>query len=64
MEPISTALAGIALVKGATDAIKAAIGTANDISEIAGYNDNLFEGQAQVNRERNKKIIMGSIYHQ
>lgn len=55
MEPISTALAGIALVKGATDAIKSAIGTCNDISEIAGYIDNLFEGQSQVNKERNKK---------
>jgi len=61
MEPISTALAGIALVKGATDAIKAAIGTANDISEIAGYIDNLFEGQAQVNRERNKKSGVGAM---
>jgi hypothetical protein len=55
MEPISTALAGIALVKGATDAIKSCINTCNDISEIAGYIDNLFEGQAQVNKERNKK---------
>jgi hypothetical protein len=55
MEPISTALAGIALVKGATDAIKSAIGTANDISEIAGFIDQLFEGQSQVNKERNKK---------
>lgn len=55
MEPITTALAGIALVKGATDAIKSAIGTCNDISEIAGYIDNLFEGQSQVNKERNKK---------
>ena len=55
MEPITTALAGIALVKGATDAIKSATGTCNDISEIAGYIDNLFEGQSQVNKERNKK---------
>jgi len=55
MEPISTALAGIALVKGATDAIKSAIGTANDISEIAGFIDQLFDGQSQVNKERNKK---------
>ena len=61
MEPISTALAGIALVKGATDAIKAAIGTANDISEIAGYIDNLFDGQAQVNRERNKRSGVGAM---
>lgn len=61
MEPISTALAGIALVKGATDAIKSCINTCNDISEIAGYIDNLFEGQAQCNRERNKKSNFSSM---
>jgi len=61
MEPISTALAGIALVKGATDAIKSAIGTANDISEIAGYIDQLFDGQSQVNKERNKKSGVGAM---
>jgi len=61
MEPISTALAGIALVKGATDAIKSCINTCNDISEIAGYIDNLFEGQAQVNKERNKKSGVGAM---
>lgn len=55
MEPISTALAGIALVKGATDAIKSAIGTANDISDIAAYIDQLFIGTDQCQRERNKK---------
>jgi hypothetical protein len=61
MEPISTALAGIALVKGATDAIKSAIGTANDISEIAGYIDQLFDGQSQVNKQRNKKSGVGAM---
>ena len=61
MEPISTALAGIALVKGATDAIKSAIGTANDISEIAGYIDQLFTGTDQCQRERNKKSGVGAM---
>ena len=37
MEPISTALAGFALFKSAVDGIKSAIGTANDVSDIAGY---------------------------
>ena len=37
MEPISTALAGIALVKASVDGIKSALGTAKDISAIAGY---------------------------
>ena len=48
-------LAGIALVKSAVDGIKSAIGTANDIGDIAGYIDNLFEGEKQVQQNRNKK---------
>ena len=39
MEPISTALAGIALVKSAVDGIKSVIGTAKDIGDIAGQID-------------------------
>ena len=59
MEPISTALAGIALVNSAVDGIKSAIGTANDIGDIAGQIDALFTGQKQVNEARNKKSGVG-----
>ena len=59
MEPISAALAGFALFKSAVDGIKSAIVTANDVSDIAGYLDNLFEGEKQVQQERNKKSGMG-----
>ena len=59
MEPISTALAGIALVKSAVDGIKSAIGTANDVGAIAGQIDALFTGQKQVNEARNKKSGVG-----
>ena len=59
MEPISTALAGIALVKSAVDGIKSAIGTANNIGDIAGQIDALFTGQKQVNEARNKKSGVG-----
>jgi len=59
MEPISTAMAGIALVKSAVDGIKSAIGTANDIGDIAGQIDALFAGQKQVNEARNKKSGVG-----
>jgi hypothetical protein len=52
---IAETLAGIALVKSAVDGIKSAIGTANDIGEIAQHIDNLFEGESQVQRSRNKK---------
>ena len=59
MEPISTALAGIALFKSAVDGIKGAIGTANDVGEIAGFIDSLFEGEKQVQKKRNKKSGVG-----
>lgn len=55
MEPISTALAGIALFKSAVDGIKGAIGTAKDVGEIAGFIDHLFEGEKQVQQKRNQK---------
>lgn len=52
---IAETMAGIALVKGAVDGIKSMINTANDVSEIAGYIDKLFEGEKQVQQQRNKK---------
>ena len=55
MEPISTALAGIALFKSAVDGIKGAIGTANDVGDIAGFIDNLFEGEKQVQQRRSQQ---------
>lgn len=59
MEPISTALAGISLFKAAVDGIKSAIGTANDVSDIAHYIDNLFEGEKQVQHKRSAKSGVG-----
>ena len=56
---IAETLAGIALVKSAVDGIKSAIGTANDIGDIAGYIDNLFEGEKQVQQQRAKKSKTG-----
>ena len=64
MEPISTALAGFALFKSAVDGIKSVIGTANDVGDIAGYIDNLFEGEKQVQQERSKKAGVGSVSDQ
>ena len=47
------------MFKSAVDGIKSAIGTANDVSEIAGYIDNLFEGEKQVQQKRNKRSGVG-----
>ena len=49
---VAETLAGIALVNSAVKGIKSAIGTANDISEIAGDIDKLFEGTQQVKSKK------------
>jgi hypothetical protein len=59
MEPISTALAGIALVKSSVEFIKSNISTAKDIGEIASQIDALFTGEKQVQEARNKKAKGG-----
>jgi hypothetical protein len=59
LEPISTALAGIALIKSSVDFIKSNISTAKDIGEIAGQIDALFTGQKQVQQASNKKSGVG-----
>ena len=59
MDPISTDLAGIALVQKSVDFIKSNINTVNDIRDIAGALDGLFEGEKQVQKKRfgDKSII-------
>lgn len=52
---IAETLAGIALVKSAVDGIKSAINTARDVSDIADQIDNLFRGEQEVQKARNKK---------
>ena len=52
MDPISTGLAGMALVQKSVEFIKSNISTANDIRDIAGAIDGLFAGEKQVQKER------------
>ena len=52
MDPISTGLAGMALVQKSVEFIKSNISTAQDISQIAGAIDGLFDGQKQINQKR------------
>jgi len=60
MEPISTALTGIALVQKSVGFIKSQIATANDIKDIAGALDGLFAGEKQVQKERfSDKSMLG-----
>ena len=60
MDPISTGLAGIALVQKSVELIKSNINTVNDIRDIAGALDGLFEGEKQVQKKRfSDKSIVG-----
>ena len=45
-------LAGMALDKKSVEFIKSNISTAQDISQIAGAIDGLFDGQKQINQKR------------
>tara|TARA_B100000131_G_scaffold320790_1_gene369826 strand:+ start:6026 stop:6508 length:483 start_codon:yes stop_codon:yes gene_type:complete len=60
MEPISTALAGIALVQQSVEFIKKNINTVQDIGQIFDMVDNALNGQQQINKERwGNKSMMG-----
>ena len=58
---IAETLAGIALFKSAVAGLKSAIGTANDVSEIGSYINQLFTAEKQINQERNKKAGVSSL---
>jgi len=55
VEPISTALAGIALVTKSVEFIKKNISTCQDIGEIISHVDNALNGQQQTIKQREKK---------
>ena len=52
---IGEVLAGAALIKSSVSAIKSAIGTAQDVGEIAGFIDQVFLGQQQVKKKHKRK---------
>ncbi len=61
MEPVSTALAGIALVQQSVEFIKKNINTAQDISQIFDIVYNALNGQQQIQKERwGNKTLIGS----
>ena len=60
MDPISAGLAGIALVQKSVEFIKSNINTVNDIKDIVGAIDALFEGEKDINKERfGDKSLLG-----
>jgi len=61
MEPITTALAGAALLKSAVSGLKSAIGTANDMKDIAGFIDQAFLADKQHQQQRNANANVGAL---
>ena len=55
MEPVTTALAGIALVKKSVDFIKSNIQTAQDIGQFVGAIDDAFKGEKDCIKSREGK---------
>mgnify|MGYP001349669892 FL=1 len=55
MEPVTTALAGIALVKKSVDFIKSNIQTCQDIGQLIGHVENAMIGEQQIIRDRDKR---------
>ena len=52
VEPVTTALAGIALVTKSVEFIKSNIQTAQDIGQFVGAIENAFEGEKQCIKAR------------
>jgi len=52
MEPVSTVLTGLALVKQSVDFIKSNIATVQDIGQIAGVINNALDGEKQIQKSR------------
>lgn len=59
MDPLSTGLAGIALVQKSVEFIQSNISTAQSVKDIAGAIDGLFAGEQQIQKERfgNKGVL-------
>ena len=58
---IGEVLAGAALIKSSVSAIKSAIGTAQDVGEIAGFIDQVFLGQQQVKKSQEEGNSLNSV---
>tara|TARA_X000001382_G_scaffold102114_1_gene76847 strand:- start:730 stop:1503 length:774 start_codon:yes stop_codon:yes gene_type:complete len=56
MEPISTVLSGLALIRASVSFVKENIGTVQDISGIAKQIDGFFQGEADMNKNQGKGL--------
>ena len=56
MDPISTVLTGLALIRASVSFVKENIGTVQDISGIAKQIDGFFQGEADMNKSKGKSM--------
>ena len=56
---VGEAIAAAAAFKAAVDGIKSAIGTANDVRDIASQIDQLLDSKSRIDRAKNKKVAPG-----
>ena len=61
MEPISTAIAGAALLQQAVSGLKSAIGTANDIKDVSGWLEKVWTADKQCQEQRNRNASVGAL---
>ena len=50
-------ITGITLVNKAAEQIKKLVTNANDVSKLAKHIDDMFEGESQINKKRNKRSM-------
>ncbi len=56
---VGEAIAAAAAFKAAVDGIKSAIGTANDVRDIASQIDQLLDSKSRIDKAKNKKVAPG-----
>jgi len=61
MEPISTALAGFALLKASVNGLKSVIGAANDIKDVGHFLEKIWQADKECNDTHNKQANVSSL---
>jgi len=56
---VAEAIAAASAFKAAVDGIKSAIGTANDVRDIASQIDQLLDSKSRIDKAKNKKVAPG-----
>ena len=61
VEPISTALAGFALLKASVSGLKSAIAVANDVKDVGHFLEAIWKADKECTDQHNKGASVGSL---